>query len=196
MERVVNSIVRHVRPGPELSSDSYRSAMRQLTGGVSVVTAGRGEDISGMTVTSLSSLSAEPPRLMVGINRQASSYPLIARYGIFGVNVLSASQEDIAARFTDKALKGRARFAGATWITLASGVPLLAEALTAIDCEVEEIIERHSHAIVIGRPLDLRIAGDHAALAYWQGEYVAIDRDGDMERLAAVSLPARALWEV
>lgn len=193
----MNSIVRAVRRAPDVSADAFRGAMRELAGGVSVVTAGQGNDISGMTVTSLTSLSAEPPRLMVSVNRQASSFPLIVRYGFFGVSVLSASQQEVAERFSDRSLKGHKRFAGADWITLASKVPLLKTALVAIDCEVEEIIERHSHAIIIGRLLDLRSAPDHSGLAYWQGHYVAIDRDQDMSRLADVSLPSsRALWQV
>jgi len=165
--------------------------MRQLTGGVSVITAGRGQDITGMTVTSVASLSADPPSLIVSINRSASSWPLIARDGFFGVNILSADQLDIAERFTGKnGLKGADRFAGAEWITRVSGVPLLVGALAAIDCEVEDIVERHSHAIVIGRALDMRISSRTAALAYWQGQYVAIDRSEDAIRLAEVSLPA------
>ena len=169
--------------------------MRQLTGGVSVVTAGRGKDISGMTVTSVSSLSVDPPTLIVSVNRSASSWPLLQRYGAFGVNILAADQIDIAERFSGKdGLKGAARFAGAEWTTRASGVPLLVGALAAIDCEIEEIIERHSHAILIGRVRDLQVSSRTAALAYWQGQYVAIDRDEDAVRLAEVSLPpARAL---
>lgn len=149
-----------------------------------------------MTVTSLSSLCADPPRLITGINRQASSFPLIQREGFFGVSILGATHQDIAERFSDRTLKGAERFAGADWIRLVSGVPVLADALTAIDCEVEEIVERHSHAIVIGRPLAMRAAPNHSGLVYWQSEYVAIDREQDMQRLADVILPARGLWEV
>ena len=57
----------------------FRSLMRRLAGGVAVITAGRGEDITGMTVTSLTSLSATPPRVLVSINRQASSFAPIER---------------------------------------------------------------------------------------------------------------------
>lgn len=174
-----------------VSQDDFRGAMRQLTGGVSVITAGRGRDISGMTVTSVSSLSVDPAALIVSINRGASSWPLLKRYGFFGVNILTSDQLDIAERFTGKGgLKGAERFAGTEWTTRASGVPLLVSALAAIDCEVEEIIERHSHAIVIGRVLDLQLSTRTAALAYWQGQYVAIDRDEDAVRLAEVSVPA------
>ena len=189
----MNSAVRNISIDREVSPADFRGAMRHLAGGVSVITVGRGNDITGMTVTSVSSLSVDPPTLVVSINRESSSWPLLKRHGVFGVNILTADQLDIAERFSGKdGLKGAARFAGAQWITLASGVPLLAGALSAIDCEVEEIVERHSHAIVIGRVLDMRLASRNSALAYWQGQYVAIDRDEDALKLAEVSLPVRA----
>ncbi|WOH46906.1 flavin reductase family protein [Bradyrhizobium sp. sBnM-33] len=186
----MNSVVRHIAIDRRVSEHDFRGAMRQLTGGVSVITAGRGKDISGMTVTSVSSLSVDPPALIVSVNRQASSWPLLQRYGFFGVNILTSDQIDVAERFAGKdGLKGLERFTGAEWTTRASGVPLLAGALAAIDCEVEEIIERHSHAILIGRVLDLQLSTRSAALAYWHGQYVAIDRDEDAVKLAEVSVP-------
>src|SRR5712664_2559352 len=188
----MNSVVRTIAIDRRISPDNFRSAMRQLTGGVSVITAGRGRDISGMTVTSVSSLSVDPPALIVSVNRAASSWPLLQRYGFFGVNILTSDQIEIAERFTGKdGLKGADRFADAKWTTRASGVPLLVGALAAIDCEVEEIVERHSHAIVIGRVLDMQISTRTAALAYWQGQYVAIDQNEDVVKLAEVSLPVR-----
>jgi len=187
----MNSAVRNLRIDHNVAPDDFRGAMRHLAGGVSVITAGRARDITGMTVTSVSSLSVDPPTLIVSINRDSSSWPLIKRYGFFGVNILTADQFDVAERFTGKGgLKGADRFAGAEWITRASGVPLLVGALAAIDCEVEDIVERHSHAIVIGRVLDLQGSTRTAALAYWQGQYVAIDQNEDAIRLAEVSLPA------
>ena len=145
-----------------------------------------------MTVTSVSSLSVDPPALIVSVNRGASSWPLLKRYGFFGVNILTVGSDRRRRAIYRQGRDSRApdRFAGAEWTTRASGVPLLSGALAAIDCEVEEIVERHSHAIVIGRVLDLQVSTRTAALAYWQGQYVAIDRDEDAIRLAEVSLPA------
>lgn len=188
----MNSVVRHISGHRMVSSGDFRGAMRHLTGGVSVITAGRGRHISGMTVTSVSSLSVDPPALIVSVSRTASSLPLVKRYGFFGVNILTSDQLEIAERFTGKdGLKGADRFAGAAWTTRASGVPLLVGALAAIDCEVEEVIERHSHAIIIGRVRDVEVSARHAALAYWDGRYVAIDQDEDAVRLAEVSVPPR-----
>jgi len=187
----MNGVVRAIKIDREVSAADFRNAMRHLTGGVSVITVGRGSDIAGMTVTSVSSLSVDPPSLIVGINRSSSSWPLLKQYGFFGVNILNADQLDIAERFTGKdGLKGAERFAGAEWTARASGVPLLAGALAAIDCEVEDIVERHSHAVVIGRVLAMKLSPRTAALAYWQGEYVALDRNEDAIKLAEVSIPA------
>jgi flavin reductase (DIM6/NTAB) family NADH-FMN oxidoreductase RutF len=187
----MNSIVRNFSVEREVSAGDFRGAMRHLAGGVSVITVGRGKDISGMTVTSVSSLSVDPPTLIVSINRESSSWPLLKRHGFFGVNILTADQLDVAERFTGKdGLKGADRFAGAQWTTRVSGVPLLVGALAAIDCEAEDIIERHSHAIVVGRVLDIQASQRTAALSYWQGQYVAIDQNEDAVKLAEVSLPA------
>lgn len=186
----MNSIVRNISAVRDVSSDDFRGAMRHLAGGVSVITAGRGREITGMTVTSVSSLSVDPPTLIVSVNRDASSWPVLKRHGFFGINILAADQLEVAERFSGKGgLKGAERFTGAQWITRRSGVPLLAGALAAIDCAVEETIERHSHAIVIGRVLYVQACGRSAALAYWQGRYVAVDQDEDAARLAEVSVP-------
>jgi flavin reductase (DIM6/NTAB) family NADH-FMN oxidoreductase RutF len=187
----MNAAVTSITIDRAVSSAEFRAGMRQLTGGVSVITAGRGGEITGMTVTSVSSLSVDPPSLIVSVNRSASSWPLLKRDGVFGVNILHADQLDVAERFAGKnGLKGADRFTGAEWMTRVSGVPLLVGALAAIDCAVEDIIERHSHAIVVGRALDLQLSPRTAALGYWQGQYVAIDRSEDAIRLADVSLPA------
>jgi flavin reductase (DIM6/NTAB) family NADH-FMN oxidoreductase RutF len=152
----MNAAVTSVTIEREVYSAEFRAAMRQLTGGVSVITAGRAGEITGMTVTSVSSLSLDPPSLIVSINRSASSWPLLKQDGFFGVNILHADQRDIAERFAGKnRVKGANRFTGAEWIRRVSGVPLLVGALAAIDCAVEDIIERHSHTIVVGRALDL-----------------------------------------
>ena len=188
----MNTTAHIIKLDRAVSSTDFRSAMRHLAGAVCVITAGRGEEITGMTVTSLTSLAIEPPSLIVSINRSTSSWPLLKRYGFFGANILSSDQVNIAERFAGKGgLKGAERFAGAMWEARLSGVPLLADALAAIECEIEDVIERHSHAIIIGRVLQLELSARTAALAYWRGKYVALDQDEDVAKLAEVGLPGR-----
>ena len=98
----------------DVSSEDFRSAMGNLVAAISVVTGGRGDDISGMTVTSVCSLSTDPPSLIASINRASSSWPLLQRYRHFRVNILGADQLDVAERFAGKdGLKVAERFAGA-----------------------------------------------------------------------------------
>jgi len=167
----------------------FRSVMRRLAGGVSIITAGRGDDITGMTVTSLTSLSADPPRLLVSLHRQASSFALIERHRLFGVNILGSDQQELATRFSNGRLKGKQRFEGAAWFAGSSGVPLLADSVAAVECQVEEIIERHSHAIIVGRLLSMDLSRRQSGLVYWNGQYIEIDHDNDLDLLAEVSIP-------
>jgi flavin reductase (DIM6/NTAB) family NADH-FMN oxidoreductase RutF len=167
----------------------FRSVMRRLAGGVCIITAGQGDAITGMTVTSLTSLSATPPRLMVSINRQASSFALIARHRLFGVNILGSDQQVAASRFSNSRLKGSQRFEGLDWFPGSSGVPLLSHSLAMIECEVEEIIERHSHGIIVASLLSFELAPRLSGLVYWNGQYIDIDPDSDLDLLAEVGIP-------
>ncbi len=169
----------------------FAHAMRQLASGVSVITAGMGSGRVGMTATAVTSLSAVPPTLIVCLNRTSSAGPRIAESGTFAVNILSADQIEIGECFAGKGgHKGAARFAAGTWSTGVSGAPVLSGALASIECELEELIERHTHAILIGRAVHTATLPRKSSLTYWQGGYVAIDRDEDLVRLAEVSVPS------
>ena len=146
--------------------------MRHLPSGVCVVTFGQGDSRTGMTATSVSSLSLEPPTMLVSVNRASSSYAALAGSRAFGVNVLASEHQDVANRFTGRGgEQGLERYAERRWFTLNSGVWLLSDAVAVFDCEIEEIIERHTHAIVIGRITGLVASGGPSALVYWRGVY-------------------------
>jgi flavin reductase (DIM6/NTAB) family NADH-FMN oxidoreductase RutF len=166
----------HANPPPDpsgASADSFRAAMRHLAGGVSVITSGKGDNRNGLTATSVSSLSAEPAALIVCINRNCSMLPLLRDLGVFGVNILAAGHRDIADRFAGRCGVGGAdRYAGADWIELVTGAPLLVDALAAIDCTVDTIVDWNTHALVIGRVEAVRLHDGPEALVYWRGGYV------------------------
>lgn len=153
----------------------FRSAMRQLAGGISAITVGQDEDRTGLTVTSVASLSADPPALVFCINQTASSWPVLQRRRAFAVNVLTPAQVAVADRFSGRdGAKGIARYEGARWATLATGTPVLRDALAVLDCEVEELVERFGSAVVIGRVVAAVARGEDTepeALTYWRGTY-------------------------
>ncbi len=133
------------------SAPTLKDAMRLVAGGVSVVTAGDGDERTGLTVTSAVSLSIDPPTMIICVNRNASALPVIAERRHFCVNVLSAEHEPVADRFAGRGgVKGVDRYDEADWRPQATGALALQGAIATIDCEVEEMIERHSHVIVIG----------------------------------------------
>jgi flavin reductase (DIM6/NTAB) family NADH-FMN oxidoreductase RutF len=150
-----------------------KGAMRQMAGGVSVITAGVGDERTGLTATSAASLSMTPPTMIVCVNRAASAWPVIQLRRHFCVNALASHQQAVADRFTGfGGVKGVDRYAGASWSALATGALALDGCIASIDCEVEEFVERHSHAIVIGAVRAVRIQGSEPLL-YSQGRYGA-----------------------
>jgi flavin reductase (DIM6/NTAB) family NADH-FMN oxidoreductase RutF len=129
----------------EATEKTFRDAMRQLAGGVCVVTAGADDERTGLTATSVTSLCADPPTLLVCVNRESSSYQALTRFRPFAVNVLAADQREVAERFGGgSALKGSQRYQGGRWLVLPSGVCGLADAAAVFECEVDERVERHT----------------------------------------------------
>ena len=162
---------------PEIESNSFRTAMRELAGGVAVITVGQENDITGFTATSVSSLCTNPPRLFVCVSQSSTSWKALQRHGYFGVNLLREEERALADRFAGRdGLEGAARFTGARWTTLVTGTPILDNALAAFDCEVTEMLPHCDHAIIIGRVCAVRNATGSSPLVYWQGDYRPFER--------------------
>lgn len=152
----------------------FREAMRNFVGNVSVLTAGSNEDRSGLVVTSAISLSADPPLLLACVNRSSSTWPLIQRYGCFGCSALGAGADHqmVAERFTGfGGVKGAKRYEGASWVTAKTGALLLEDATVGVDCTVEEMIDRATHSIIIGRVQAIRVRPGQGAMIYWNGTF-------------------------
>lgn len=156
----------------EGSPPSLRAAMRQLAGGVSLVTVGDGESRRGFTATSVTSLTLDPPCILVCVNRKVSALATILERRRFGVSVLSEAQRPLAVRFSGTTgVSGAARFAEGRWSQTGPDTPLLDEGLAAVACDLEETIERHSHLILIGAVTAVRVGESGAPLIYAQGGY-------------------------
>ena len=151
---------------------AFKQAMRNLAGAVSVITVGTGENRTGFTATSVSSFSAEPPTILVSLNKSSSSWQALRDAGSFAVNILTDGQSAIADRFAGRGgIKGNDRYVGWEWNRLDSGNLGLSSAVAVIDCELDEAIERHSHAIVLGRVRSVELSTDLQPLLYWRGQY-------------------------
>lgn len=150
----------------------FVQAMRQFTGAVTIITTIQNGARTGLTATAVASLTAEPPRILICVNKTASAHEPIAQGGPFCVNVLGTQHVTIANRFAGRAaVDGEARFnADATWITLATGAPVLADALASFDCTVQARFDYGTHTVYVG---DVRAAIARAGtpLLYSSGAY-------------------------
>ncbi|MBB3393632.1 flavin reductase family protein [Rhizobium sp. BK060] len=157
---------------PIVDQSAFKLSMRHLAGAVSVVTVGECEERTGFTATSVSSLSADQPSVIVSLNRGSSSWPVVERYRRFCVNVLTADQQHIAQSFAGFCgRRGVERYQDAQWYSLLTGTPALKDALTVLDCELETVLNHHSHAILIGRVCAIETREDVEPLLYWRGGY-------------------------
>src|SRR3984957_6377054 len=187
--KIVASAADRIAPQP--SGAACLEALRQLPRAVSVVTFQRGADWFGVTATSLSSLSIEPPTILLSFDCAASISPGGATKAPFGVSVLAASHAEIADRFGRGALVEASPddFEG-SWVAAASGGVLRSDAVAPLECESDEIIDRHGRAIVIGRIRNVFTIGGSGALVYWRGAYNSIGWTDDEVRRAVGLFPA------
>lgn len=136
---------------PLVTKEGYLNGMRYFAAGCTVITAQHGSERAGLTVTAMCSVTAEPPRLLVCINRKVRAHGLIVAASALAVNVLSRSQEPIAKRFAGmvEGVEGDERFAQGTWTLGLTGSPMLADALVGFDCRVVEAVEASTHSIFV-----------------------------------------------
>jgi len=173
-------------PAAEIDIQAFRGVFASVAGAVSVLSVGEGDDRTGLTATSVSAFSAEPPSVVINVNTSSSSWPAIQKYGRFCINVLARNQEVVAQNFSGQGGRsGPARYEGADWTTLTSGAPVLNGAIANVDCVLDEAIIRYSHAIVIGRIVALRTGDVHLPLLYWRRGFHGLHGLEAVQTLAA-----------
>jgi len=165
-----------------LERDEFRHAMSQFPTGVALVTISANGERRGITVNSLTSVSLEPPMLLVCFHRNSAVLERLKRVRTFAVNVLSTDQQEIATRFGRPETAGNSHSLDDAMASDIDGVPTLADCLTAIVCDIEVTFEAGSHTVVLASPR--RIVARHrqgrGALGFWQSRYLPVgDRNLD-----------------
>ena len=135
---------------PLVSPAQYLAAIAHHVSSVCVITAEVEGVRYGLTATAVSSVSAEPPRLLVCVNKSGQTHKRIVAVGRFGVNVLAEGQDKIAMVFAGMGAPGEDRFAAGAWTTLKTGAPILEGAAAAFDCVLAETSEQSTHSVFFG----------------------------------------------
>lgn len=154
--------------------DLFKRGMRRLASGVSIITTVDAGERHGMVATSVCSVSAEPPTLLVCVNRTATSHAAIRRAGFFCVNLLAEQDDQLARRFSTPVDRDQ-RFDDRQWTAMVTSAPALVGSLASFDSEVVEAVDVQSHTVFIGRV---------KAVELWQSEFVPlVYHDGRFDTL-------------
>jgi len=157
-----------------------RQAFGAFATGVTVVTVG-GHAPHGMTANSFTSVSLDPPLVLVCIERSAIMHRSLSAAGCFGVSVLAAHQENIARHFADRwRALGHAQFEPVDWRPgRLTGVPLIGGTLARFECELWRSYDGGDHTIFTGKLLTLEWAPDDDTLLFFRGKFghFSLDRN-------------------
>jgi flavin reductase (DIM6/NTAB) family NADH-FMN oxidoreductase RutF len=151
-----------------VDSLSFRRACSRFATGITIATVMAADGTpQGFTANSFTSVSAEPPLVLLCIDRRANVLPHFSAAGHFGINVLSLEQKELSMRF---AARGQDRFGGVAWREGAGQVPLLDGALAQFECERREVWEAGDHLVFLGEVVAARY-DDGAPLLYYASGY-------------------------
>lgn len=158
----------------EIEPKAFWSAIGCRAVGAAIVTTLGEEGPSGFLGLSATHLTASPPTVMVSIDRKTTACAEILASGVFAINYLARPGLPIFERFASRdGPKGAARFADLTLRTLATGAPILPDIAGALDCRLDEAIERHGVIIAIGRIAAFESIKDAEPLIHYQGRVMA-----------------------
>lgn len=160
-----------VAAGEELPQ-AFRSAMRRLASAVAVVTARGCDGPVGIAVTSITSLSMEPPAVLVCINQSATFHQCLEEGAAIAISILSRDQQEVSMAFGGNSIPREKRFEVGEWQADGDAAPALCDAQANLSCRIESVQPYGSHSIVIARVEGVRLCGEVAPLIYQNGAYL------------------------
>jgi flavin reductase (DIM6/NTAB) family NADH-FMN oxidoreductase RutF/DNA-binding GntR family transcriptional regulator len=154
-------------PAPAVDQAVFRDVVGHFTSGVTVITTQFGEERFGVTASAVSSLSMEPPMLLVCLNRRLPTNDAVRSAGSFAVNILSEDQGELATQF---ATRHPDKFRDVRLAEGRLGVPLLADALASLECSVREFVDVATHSVFFAE-VRSATANPGRPLAYFRGSF-------------------------
>lgn len=153
-----------------VNADDFKKALQQWASGVTIVTTQSEKfGVQGMTVTAFSSVSVNPPQILVCINDSADTGAGIEESRCFAVNVLNSEQQDVSNQFAGGSSQ-KERFENTAWEPGITGSPILTDSIVSLDCRVVEKVRAGTHWIIIGEVQDT-ICRPGNPLLYYCGNY-------------------------
>ncbi len=157
---------------PAASNGDFRRVMRRFPTGVTVVAVADPSGVPwGLTVSSFTSVSMDPPLVLVCIDRGSDTHEKILEAHGFGISVLAVDQAHVASRFAIDPSEGR--FDDVAWHLGPSGRPLLAGAAAWLECDLHEIHSGGDHSIILGLVRETGVT-DQPSMVYHEGAFGSV----------------------
>jgi flavin reductase (DIM6/NTAB) family NADH-FMN oxidoreductase RutF len=154
-----------------LDPETLRAVMRHWTTGVAIVSARDGATVHGMTVNSFSSVSLEPPLVLVCIEQRVRTHTLIEHTRAFALSILHAGQQALSDRFAGRETESGNRFADLPTFTAVTGAPILADNLGYLDCAVVAAHAAGTHTIFVAEVVAAKAQNSGQPLLYFDRDY-------------------------
>jgi flavin reductase len=156
-----------------VDTEQFKTGMRSLAGAVNIITSAHSSHRYGMTATAVCSVSAEPPTLLVCINKHASTHDAISKGKVFCVNVLRSEDWELSTSFSGQQT-GEGRFRTRNWSKLATGSPVLVDSLASFDCRLVKSLPHGTHTIFLGQVEQVLLGKKGKPLLYSEGQYAKL----------------------
>jgi flavin reductase (DIM6/NTAB) family NADH-FMN oxidoreductase RutF len=165
--------MREENPAKPVDAEQFRAGMRALAGAVNIITSTSSGHRYGMTATAVCSATADPPTVLACINKLATTHGAVAKSKAFCVNVLRAEDWELSSTFSG-AQSGETRFKSREWTRLATGSPVLIDALVSFDCRVVKQMVHGTHTIFLGQVEQVAFGQKGKPLLYSEGQYAKL----------------------
>lgn len=152
-------------------ADQLRAAMRAWTTGVTIVTASWEGERHGMTVSSFSSISLDPPLIGISLQTASRTHDVVVKAGAFGVTILAVDQQELSERFASGQTTMGERLDGLETEMLVTGAPLLKGGLAYLDCRVTQSIPCGSNTLFLAEVMAVRGDDHDEPLVYHDRTY-------------------------
>lgn len=164
-----------VEPPTSVDADTYRHALGHFLTGVTVATTSdaAGNPV-GMTANAFTSVSLDPPLVLLCVARSASSFEAMQHAPRYAVHILSEQQQAVSTAFARSAASGAHKFAEINWHPAEDGLPLLDDCLARIECTVTDRVDIGDHVGYVARVDAVRIRPDGAPLGFFRGRYANV----------------------
>ena len=155
-----------------IGADDFRKVLSHFAAGVTIITTADAEGRpTGLTATAFTSVSLDPPLILICVSHKSQSYPALLERGQFAVNFLRREHEDMSRRF---ATTRGDKFDGVVFRMSALGLPVLTEALGHVECVTVNQHVEGDHTVLIGRVEACDTADSGEPLVYFRGKYAGL----------------------